>query len=610
VLILSARFPVLLGLGLLALLLAPYATGLHEGFLVVDDYSLIAVPQIRTANLFPALYAYSTPGAHIDFYPLRDLSYWVDVHLFGADVSGVDAYVFRLSNIFWLVVAAVGLAGAWRIDGISPADAGLWASFWALLPMHSELVMWPSARKDVMAIALVSLAAWASLSFFRSGRKGTAVLALGLFLASLLTKASAGLIPFALIGFLVCDRFRDPARRVPVRPFVAWTVALGALSGAVFSFVQSWFYSSVSDMRFFYDLEYRIRSAVTAFGRHISGVFYLGAHTVDVENSGAWYLFNAGYFPVGVGALAFSLAILIWALRAYRRGHSGGLVACWVFVAAYLPISALGFPHRNFYSVRYFELPLFVLVWFLVPAVQARVRKVCGPWRFSLLLIPLAATTQEAQHWSTSSGPFLKAYAFSPDNPSSARLLRDALSNEQRWGRLQPAETALLQRLRDQVWNLCNEIPVPGDGWRNGHLCLTEWLHQRLDGDLDLEQRGRVQKYISASLGKVQPKIRGILDLAQQNDEIEATGGTTLPKFPAVTLTTPEAHVRQWVLLCLEGDGAAARNLLRHKFATVRLDNEALALHVASWTQRRLSLRSRLESCGLLEGLRGFPAAP
>ncbi len=134
-----------------------YAPGLKASFYLVDDYDLVDIPQIRADFDFILLKTLFTKGYHIDFYPLRDISYWIDVHWLGATTSGEDGFVFRLQNIFWFFTALFSSGIILTLLGVRKKLVFAALALIGLNPVHGEMLMWISARKDVMAIAFFLL---------------------------------------------------------------------------------------------------------------------------------------------------------------------------------------------------------------------------------------------------------------------------------------------------------------------------------------------------------------------------------------------------------------------------------------------------------------------
>ena len=132
-----------------------------------------------------------------EFLPLRELSYWFDITMFGLNPAA-----FRVHNII-LYVLCLPLVYATTLSiwcYFRPADAASapWAAaavtaLFAVHPTHVEAVVWISGRKDVLCGMFSLLALWFAVSARReqSLSPAYATTALIALLAAILSKAVA-----------------------------------------------------------------------------------------------------------------------------------------------------------------------------------------------------------------------------------------------------------------------------------------------------------------------------------------------------------------------------------------------------------------------------------
>jgi hypothetical protein len=176
---------------------AAYLQSLHYSF--VSDDRLYISENSKLAGLhFTELWRLLTePYNPYEFLPLRDLSYWFDITLFGLDPSA-----FRLHNIILYLLClpliyAVTL-NLWRY--FRPTDTGdtRWVAaavtaLFVLHPAHIEPVIWISGRKDLVSGLFSLLALWfavhAKLELGLSPRYAAATLFA--LLGAILSKATA-----------------------------------------------------------------------------------------------------------------------------------------------------------------------------------------------------------------------------------------------------------------------------------------------------------------------------------------------------------------------------------------------------------------------------------
>lgn len=157
-----------------------------------------------------------------EFLPLRDLSYWVDIQLWGGFPDG-----FHFSNVLWYALsclAAGGLASALMSWSGLPdhGDAhkvctALTVALFAVHPAHVEPVAWIAGRKDLMAGTFMMLA----LALYLRGLQGNArasLLALSslcVVLALLSKGAAVGVVlvfPFLAAGTFVAGERANRVR--------------------------------------------------------------------------------------------------------------------------------------------------------------------------------------------------------------------------------------------------------------------------------------------------------------------------------------------------------------------------------------------------------------
>ncbi|HJL24069.1 MAG TPA: hypothetical protein RMH80_17670, partial [Polyangiaceae bacterium LLY-WYZ-15_(1-7)] len=198
------------GVALTASLVATYAASLGGGFLNYDDPWLIEANPWLRAGLGDALTAFFfdlRPRTRLqlgaEYLPLRDLSMWLDVALFGLRPQAMRAVQLGL-----YVVACLAFRAAFRRT-LGPLRGELWAWLFALHTVHVESVAWLAGRKDVLALLFMGLALWRHA---RDGRDARVSVPL-LWLAACLSKSmSVGFIGPLLAMDLLLGRRPDLRR--------------------------------------------------------------------------------------------------------------------------------------------------------------------------------------------------------------------------------------------------------------------------------------------------------------------------------------------------------------------------------------------------------------
>jgi hypothetical protein len=190
---------------------------------ILDDTSYVKEnPMLSGLHLTELWRLFTDPyNEFSEFLPLRDLSYWLDMKLFGLAPS-----VFRSHNIFLYLLCLPLTYGVtlnmWRYfrpgdSASAPLAAAVITSLFALHPAHVEAVVWIAGRKDVLAALFSLLALWLAMSTKREYGFSMphAAATLGALAAAILSKASAvGIAP--VITMLWIFLWRDlpaPNRR-------------------------------------------------------------------------------------------------------------------------------------------------------------------------------------------------------------------------------------------------------------------------------------------------------------------------------------------------------------------------------------------------------------
>jgi hypothetical protein len=369
---------------------------------LVDDHQLlIDFGPICSDFSWSALRAIFTPGWNLDFYPLRDLSYWLDCRFFG-----IDAFVFRVHGFVIFLGISAMIFAVLRELRLSVEKSVAFALLWMSYSGHLEWLVWISARKDLLAMFFGLLAVYVFLVAERRSSSSLRTFALVAFVASFLSKATWILMPaaFAVAGVL------SGRGRIRERRFF-WILA--SVLGVAAALLNAWVYARVNDMRADYSARERILGASAAMGRYVWGLFDWRYNILDLENAPEWLQWQGTFIPLGTGILLVAFLVGAWVVFR-RRQH---LIWVALLAAAYLPTSGLIFPHRNFYSTRYFEATLLVaLIWI---AVKFRENNI-GKWGRTLFVIVflwnIAGLTTQARHWEEPLYAWERSLELFPEN--------------------------------------------------------------------------------------------------------------------------------------------------------------------------------------------------
>lgn len=220
-----------------AIAVAGYLQALHYP-LISDDISyfpenakLINLPFTGLWRLFTEPY-----NCCFEFLPLRDLSYWLDIKLFGMTPSASRWHNILLYLVCLPLVYATTLA-VWRYFRPADSEGAPWAAaavtgLFALHPALVESVVWISGRKYVLPNTFAMLALWLAVSAKREQgfSQSRAVAALAAFVAVMLSKASyVGMAP--LIAMLWALFWLDMPPLARRRSLLVWPLAVLLLGG-------------------------------------------------------------------------------------------------------------------------------------------------------------------------------------------------------------------------------------------------------------------------------------------------------------------------------------------------------------------------------------------
>ena len=421
-----------------------YLGALPTGRLGIDDDELVRIPQIQNPVSIQTLKAIWTVGTGIDYYPVRDLSYLVDAHLLGNTELAyrADQFLIFYATCF-LLFCCLSALGAKAEIALSVAI------FWLLHPVHSEMLIWISARKDLLAIFF---AAGSTLLFIRGIQKSSVLffgLALVVCIASILSKSSFTALPIVAVVYVLSEsRLRRSKWLIGCACALVVSLASAAFSG--------WFYSVVNEMRAFHPLDFRVKASLAGLGREFAGWIWPPFNILDTEHYASWLFDNQSF--IAVGGLVW-LGILLLIVIAIRQRSRRLFFSMITFVALYLPTSGLLFPHRNFYSVRYFEVPMLAIVVGIGPLVAGLIyrqnirARVVGA---TVLVIGfLAAGRIEAEIWDDPVAPFTHGLEQIPHAVRLQGIKLNALLRTSMEQPPTPEITREIAQIRDELKRAC-----------------------------------------------------------------------------------------------------------------------------------------------------------
>lgn len=316
-----------------------------------------------------------------EYLPLRELSFWLDINLFGLNPAA-----FRLHNIvlqlLCLPLVFATTQGLWRYFRPAEAADAPWAAaavtaLFALHPALVESVVWISGRKYVLPNLLSLLALWLALRVRGAAGFSPAQAAATLvaFVAVMFSKTTyVAVAPVIALLWLMFWRDLPLPRRRP--SLLLWPFAIVLSAGALLVLFitvvrhgtnESQYFGLETVTRGLAALGWMLRLAVTPEDRHF---FYP--------------LFEDSNFRVMVAIGCAASAAVLWGALRLLRAKSLTAFAWLAFGLLSLPyLHILPFSSPSIVQDRYLSLA----VWPIILLIVSLAWRLKPPFRAGLLLV-------------------------------------------------------------------------------------------------------------------------------------------------------------------------------------------------------------------------------
>lgn len=529
----------------LVLIYLPY---LNEDFFIIDDARLVSIPQFQTCSLNNFFNGFLVPGYHVDYYPVRELSYMFDRCLVGFNYYGLSGTWYRVHNLI-LFFGSVFFV----FEILKKLKINERLAFYSVLlvlwnPFFNESYLWISARKDVLAVLFMSASVFSFLKAIESKKNWFFLFSLILYFFSLLSKATFVLFPFA---FFVLFHFKQKRKEKNV-------AAIASFLGLSWALFQSYFYSHFNTMSLNYSYVYRLKSFLITLTRISAGLVWDSFNLIDVCNWGEWVDIHQKYIFPGF-LILLGLSYLIF--RALKQRNLFFIYTVLFIATLWIPVSGLFFSHRNFYSTRYY-LP--IMIW-LIPVLFIYLIRVISSYKIKetlLVGVPVFFLIQSiwsSQYKWTSNKNVLKVtLEEAPENVANQTFYVQELLNQKSWGRLTESESrALQQRIEDlytscfetkktTIFTLCSfAMPVLINMQTKFFLKVRQDKKKLLDEYFNFLKLF-ILDYVPSSQKKVEFKETNFLLLKKDLNEINLD----LNLVPDGTLLSVEDRLNYWGALC------------------------------------------------------------
>ncbi len=355
---------------------AAYAPALHGGFVWDDDFH-VTRPELRPPAGLARIWF--TPGATAQYYPVLHSAFWLEHRLWGDLPFG-----YHVTNVL-LHATAAGLL-ILLLRRLAVPGAAFAGFLFALHPVTVESVAWISEQKNTLSTVFYLLSALAYLRFDQDRRGRSYALALGCFLAALLSKSVTATLPAALLVVFWWQRGRLSWRR-DVGPLVPWLVL--ALAGGLFTAWVEHAYIGAQGAQFAFTPAQRVLVA----GRAIW--FYLGKLVWPANLIFIYPRWTVDPAVLWQDLFPLAALALLAAAAALRHRTRAPLAALLCFVGTLFP--ALGFinvyPFIFSFVADHFQYLASLAILALAAAGWARWRSRAAPPAAALVLAVLGTLT-------------------------------------------------------------------------------------------------------------------------------------------------------------------------------------------------------------------------
>jgi len=416
--------PALVTGGVVLLVLLAYLPSLRGGFFSDDFFYVVGNQTLQSLPLTRLWEPFVGRTNPIEFLPIRDLSYRIDMALFGLEPVG-----YHLHNLLLYALCCVATwlccRATLRLLGVA-GRPGAWMSavvtiLFAVHPAHVETVAWISGRKELLSGLFALLALWQFAKGILPERPDWKRLPLsyGLFLLALMSKSTA-LPVVAVAAMMAAVRYRSRT--------AIGRAALALAPMALLAVVWLWLAVSVGSETMVradpFNAEILRRSGTVQLASRILG--YLARIAVaPVRLRLVYDVAQPGIFttlaPV-VGGLTL-LAGAVGAVAAWRRSSLAGFGAA-SFVALCAPfLQLVPFRTWSLASERFLFLPVFALAL----AAAGLLHRAGSRWRWAvgtaLAAVGLAITFGQSLKWGAREPLIEDAARLAPGSRDAQMLL-------------------------------------------------------------------------------------------------------------------------------------------------------------------------------------------
>ncbi len=417
---------------LIAATVVVYAPVIHYPFVNYDDPSNVYENPHVTKGLSAAGIKWAfTSGTEGMWLPLTWLSLMADAQVYGVSAGG-----FHLTNLLWHIVNTLLLFGLFRrLTGAAWRSAWVAAMF-ALHPLHVETVAWVTERRDVLSTAFWLLTMWAYANYAQLPSRTRYALIWLPYLLGLMAKPMLVTLPVVMI---LMDLW--PLRRTLNLRLIAEKLPF-LLPAIVISVIAVHFQKGIGTAYSFeaLPLTTRLEHMLIAYVRYIG-------HTVWPTGLVVFYPYPRVLPVTQVVGAGLLLLVVTWFVIRWAGSRPYLAMGWGWYLVTLSPVIGLVQVGAQAMTDHYSYVPLiglFVVVAWGAPEILTK-----RPWLPVLgvgtILVCIGLTRQQLRYWRDSRSLFEHALAVTRDNWMAHNGLGIALSQQ---GQLDEARRHFLEAIR------------------------------------------------------------------------------------------------------------------------------------------------------------------
>jgi tetratricopeptide (TPR) repeat protein len=177
-----------------------------------DSVYLVHSPYVHTKVAFSDLDSVWSEPYFANFHPVTTTT-WLFDSLFENKSGAFDTVPFRIAHLLYYLIGASLLITLYRRLGVPAILAVLGSLLYAVHPIHTEVVAWLSARKDLVSLLLILVSflawLWARAAVAQNQWRLRHPIAILLVLLAVLAKPIAVIIPVLFVAYEFCSGAHD-----------------------------------------------------------------------------------------------------------------------------------------------------------------------------------------------------------------------------------------------------------------------------------------------------------------------------------------------------------------------------------------------------------------